>query len=274
MKSRVFVINRSIDTLRMKETREILNKNGIRFTRVEATTIDSNSNDTNATDEMIGCALSHIKIWKRAVRENLDYALILEDDVEFKSGWKKTLSKALKELPNDFDMLTLGNFGLKTVLDKDKSPFNFVLYLIVQAFGLGNDTKNTYSSIVQPYFSTGLYGYIVSRRGARQLLKLNKRILFHLDAQISSQSKDVKLYSIIDDIVYQRTTQSTINNTLHSKIKIHWDPFTAIDDKNISYNYYMNVPIGKIRILTYDVIVNAWLIVVILILIVIVLQKW
>jgi hypothetical protein len=72
------------------------------------------------------------------------------------------------------------------------------------------------------------------------------------------------------DIVYQRIETSTINTTNNVttnekrdvNLKIHLDLLdNIIDDKNIKYNYYMNVPVYKLRITKgYNVIVNGWFI--------------
>jgi len=40
----------------------------------------------------LGCAQSHINLWRRMIEQNLPYALILEDDVQFRTDWLEQLS--------------------------------------------------------------------------------------------------------------------------------------------------------------------------------------
>ena len=38
---------------------------------------------------VIACALSHISVWSKIVKDNATYTLILEDDMRFKPNWKQ-----------------------------------------------------------------------------------------------------------------------------------------------------------------------------------------
>lgn len=53
----------------------------------------------------LGCALSHYLVAKKAIREHHDFALILEDDVERREGWREDLSSLLGGL--DIDVVHL-----------------------------------------------------------------------------------------------------------------------------------------------------------------------
>ena len=54
----------------------------------------------------IGCAYSHINLWKRACDEN-KYYLIFEDDIFIKKGFDEYLKKILNNTPENFDMIYL-----------------------------------------------------------------------------------------------------------------------------------------------------------------------
>lgn len=296
----VFVINRGVDIHRMDTTHSILSRNNIKYSRFEAIVIDKETH-LNVTNEMLGCALSHINIWKKIVDNKMKNALIFEDDIMLVDDWKERLNKSMTDIPENWDILTLGNFGIKDHSDKYTSPFNFILYTIVSICNLQNKKhKKLTDNIIIPYFFTGLYGYAVSYKGAKKLLSLinNKNdITFHIDVLISCKSEYLNIYSIKDDIVYQRIEDSTINtrntsvttsvttsknknnkNTtlVNSKrsdtrnLKIHFDLLKLVDNKNIKYNYYMNVPVYKLRCINgYNVIVNGWLILFTLLLVII-----
>lgn len=260
----VFVINRSLDKERMDITHDILTKNDIKYSRFEAITVDHNT--SHMTNEIIGCAMSHMHIWNHIVSNNLKSAVIFEDDIFLKENWKTTLNIALKELPNDWDILTLGNTGIKFKYDKYDSPFNYIFYNVIALLNLGNEKyDNTlFNNITIPYFFTGAYGYAISNKGAKKLLNLINNVHFHIDVLISSHSKSLNIYSLNNDIVYQRSEKSTIsvNNYISkNKYKIHLNLFhdTMKDSKNVSYNYYMNVPVYRVIFLNKELIINGWL---------------
>lgn len=62
---------------------------------------------------LVSCAIScgHIEAYKRIADSPYHYNLILEDDVIFKNSFKQKLNNYLEELPEDYDMLFIGNGG-------------------------------------------------------------------------------------------------------------------------------------------------------------------
>lgn len=266
----VFVINRSIDKERMQKTDNILSKNNIKYQRFEAITIDKSNK--HITKEVISCALSHIHIWDYiASSDDIESAVIFEDDICFKDNWKQPLKIALKELPKHWDILTLGNTGIKFKYDKYDSPFNLILYTIVTLLNVQNKKYDNqiYNHITIPYFFTGAYGYAISKQGAKKLLNLIHDINFHIDVLISSHADFLNIYSLNNDIVYQRTENSTISvksKKQNDKLKLHLNLFNDSfkDSKNVSYNYYMNVPVYKYDIFNKELIINGWFIFILL----------
>lgn len=55
----------------------------------------------------MGCKMSHYEIIKLSKARGYKQILILEDDVEFKDGWKDILEYAMGELPEEWHMLYL-----------------------------------------------------------------------------------------------------------------------------------------------------------------------
>jgi glycosyl transferase family 25 len=271
----IFVINRDIDTKRMMDTDRILSDNKIKYSRSEATVIDVR--DSHLTNEIIGCALSHIKLWHKIVNENIESALIFEDDMFLTDDWNEVLQKGINDLPNDWDIFTLGNFGIKNKDDIYDSPFNFIFYCIINCLNIECETKKISENIVVPYFFTGLYGYAVSNKGAKKLISRIKDIndiKFHIDVMISMYNKELNIYSLNKDIVYQRLEESTINtNTVmkNNRIKLHFEILNKVDTKNIKYDYYMNVPIYKFNISKYEIVINGWFLFIIFLIMLIIL---
>lgn len=57
----------------------------------------------------VACLLSHLKVIKIIDKKNLDYALVLEDDIslEVTSKWDEYLEEIISNCPKDFDILKL-----------------------------------------------------------------------------------------------------------------------------------------------------------------------
>jgi GR25 family glycosyltransferase involved in LPS biosynthesis/tetratricopeptide (TPR) repeat protein len=63
---------------------------------------------------VIGCALSHINLWKQLVEDELnDYYIIIEDDVTLASNFSEKLNIAIKKFKEGADFLYLGAFSTK-----------------------------------------------------------------------------------------------------------------------------------------------------------------
>jgi GR25 family glycosyltransferase involved in LPS biosynthesis len=55
------------------------------------------------------CALGHYNMWKKMMDENIPYATVFEDDVEFHYMWNTLASAYYECTPKDFDILYLGS---------------------------------------------------------------------------------------------------------------------------------------------------------------------
>ena len=260
-----FVINRNCDTYRFNITNNILKSNNIKCKRFEAITPIKTIN-SYTTNEIEGCGMSHKALWKYIVDNKISHAVIFEDDITFVDNWKESFVQSLKTLPYNWDILTLGNFGIKNINDKYTSPFNYILFLIVTVLDIYNKKACIYNKNLSiPYFYTGAYSYAVSYKGAKKLLKYIKNINYHIDVLVSYHSNKLNIFSLNNDICYQRSEISTINNKKNDYLKLHLELFKHIkDDKNINYDYYMNVPVYKIEFINKYLLINGWLILVVI----------
>lgn len=75
----------------------------------ESLTLDERKMFRNISDGEMSVALHHIECYKRIVEENIDYALILEDDIVICNNFREILERYIKELPSDWDMLFIGD---------------------------------------------------------------------------------------------------------------------------------------------------------------------
>ena len=108
------------------------------------------------TVQEIAVALSHISIWRQIAEGKQEYALVLEDDVWFRNGFAHQLDQAWEEL--------IALEELKERLD--------LLYLSYKEVMNGAQKTLLSKNIFRPV--RGLWylsGYILSRRGASELLQ-------------------------------------------------------------------------------------------------------
>ena len=101
------------------------------------------------TKAEIGCAISHINVYKRIVEENIPYALILEDDIII----PKQLSMILKKIEPQID------------------PRKPDLFLLSRADNVKNKHEYIHPNIYPFYSENGAYSYIVTNFCAKILLK-------------------------------------------------------------------------------------------------------
>ena len=113
----------------------------------------------------IGCFLSHYSIWKQIIDNNIDVALILEDDCVFKDDFNTKFTEILQIDTTTYDYFTLGrnknndvyNLGPEIVIENDyvipKYSYNAHSYLLTNAGAkiLANDLALEYIIPVDEY---------------------------------------------------------------------------------------------------------------------------
>lgn len=138
----------------------------------------------------IACALSHLKIAKKIIDENLDYAIILEDDAELTLQFKHFV-KDFDIEPNKFDFLILGSFSSNQFfngkLKTKESPYKLIekesiTYLDNIEFNVGNITiHKTHYPTQKIDFIHGTHAYMLSNSGAKKLLEINYPVVVEAD---------------------------------------------------------------------------------------------
>lgn len=112
-----------------------------------------------------GCYISHIWCWQRIVEQNLDFALVLEDDFIL-NGDLAALLQYVANLPTDWHLLKLAmpNKQQKIIASEPAAVFQRIFF-----------AKNPVSTVAQ----------LVSLAGARQLLA--KAVPFYRPVDIAIQ---------------------------------------------------------------------------------------
>lgn len=173
----IFIINLPKSVDRREYMENLCLENGLEPTIIEAVdgkTLSQNlistvCNQQKAKQNMgrelmlgeIGCALSHKKIYQKMVDEDIDIALVLEDDVRFEPLLNKVLSST-ELFPNTWELVLLGHYAGHDKQKEITSPMSFWdSHRINEEIKLGRLASYGY----------GTHGYLINQQGAKKLLK-------------------------------------------------------------------------------------------------------
>ena len=170
-----------------------------RFAAVDGTSFDFSpyiplfeGNDFNYRKGIMGCALSHYKIWQSLAKTNCgedDFVLVLEDDVQlvadFQEKYKSILTDLRKDSKWDLAMLcanAFGAFGTIPNLDQGTNKIN--------------DKFTELLPIEWKNWAPGTGAYLIRKRTASKLLSLakNDKIKRAVDCFIMGHYNSVKTY--------------------------------------------------------------------------------
>ena len=109
--------------------------------------------NSKMSPSQIGCALSHIKIYKKFINTESKYAFVLEDDAIF-----------LKDFENKIKNLIIKNFKYKKQI--------MLLSELKEFYPKAIDTKDNYEIVnVSNAFFT--HGYIINKEAAKAIISFN-----------------------------------------------------------------------------------------------------
>jgi glycosyl transferase family 25 len=113
-------------------------------------------NDFNYRRGVIGCTLTHLELWKQLVNSNLDYLVILEDDVILCDDFENKLSQVCNLfVEQNIEHLALGR------------AYNCTL----------NSINNLFIQPKDPYVLWNItFAYIISRSAAKKALEYIKNV--------------------------------------------------------------------------------------------------
>jgi glycosyl transferase family 25 len=115
----------------------------------------------------VGCALSHYTLWKRMVDENINNALIFEDDIICNTNTKE-INEYIDNIPNDYGIAFLDHINNG---GKPYTPIN-------NYWLINNDTNIFVTS-----------AYVININGAKRLLSRAYPIDMQVDSYINYFSK-------------------------------------------------------------------------------------
>jgi GR25 family glycosyltransferase involved in LPS biosynthesis/glycosyltransferase involved in cell wall biosynthesis len=140
---------------------------GISLTLTPALASLFRPNDFFWKKAVMGCAVSHLKLWTMLYAEpkEIQAYLIMEDDARLKPGWKDAWLKVQPNLPGGWECIYLGG-----VLPPNREGFELVKEPIIP--GLCRIKPNTFFGQAQPtrQFHFCAYAYVLSRTGVKKIL--------------------------------------------------------------------------------------------------------
>ncbi|CAL1155452.1 unnamed protein product [Cladocopium goreaui] len=153
------------------------------------------------TKGMIGCFLSHRRIWQKMVSEKLPAVVVLEDDVRLVEDFSDKLLKLMDELPADWEVCLLGAIGN---INPDVEPFHMKLYSFCVGGGRPSPgkTRRVSDNVFVPHRPAGTHAYLVSLKGAERLVKELPLACYHVDLTAWSLP-NLKLYAAVNQIATQ-----------------------------------------------------------------------
>ena len=185
LKYKVLVINLARSPERLAAIQAQLDAINIPFERIDAfdgkslsdefveevspAHIVSKSYHRSLSKAEVACSLSHKKAWQRVIDDDLDFGVILEDDVELLDSFSEVLT-LLAELPHgDWDFIKL--YALRRGGGKN----------IAKSFDFRGHTFVTYHR-----YPLGFVGQAVSRQGAAALVRNLPYVTEPVDGQLKS----------------------------------------------------------------------------------------
>ena len=155
----------------------------------------------------VGCFMSHLACWKELVKSNKSVAFIFEDDLRPEISFEKDFEDSFQKLPSDFDMFSFG-------------------YLVIRG-----KPQKTETGLKTGKLFFGLQGYLITKNGAKKLIKYADVIESQVDSFISfiAHSTDFKLYFSPNSLVRQDNITGTSIQETNWKCNLPdtWTGFAA-----------------------------------------------
>ncbi len=241
----IYVINLKKSTERLENIKKVMEKYNLNFERFDAIygkelsqeEINKNTNILCRTllcnNGMIGCAMSHIQIWKKLLEDNTTNSyIIMEDDIQdINIKELNDLIKFINDNNFDYDFISLTCVGILCIDLKKGIKINDTLYL----------TKKIYP--------LGMGCYIINKQGAKKIIDMiNKyKITYHIDFSVTTKNflsnNNFKYYntnySLIDiNLNNIISSQSTISANKNKSIIL-----TLLNKSNLhTLEWYFKVP--------------------------------
>lgn len=202
---KIYIINLEKDHDRFLNTKEQLLLNNIPesyITRIDAIygkKLDKNILDSsNLTPSQIGCLSSHVKTLKQIIKDNVEYALVLEDDVVL-SEWFSKLEEIISTLPKTFDICWVGNCRAKwprntcSIIPDPSYDYKKLEKINDYIWRIDGKSHDNYPM--------GAYGLVISKKGAKRALDIVLSNKFVNPIDVIYVKSDMENYMTVPSII-------------------------------------------------------------------------
>ncbi len=195
------------------------------------------SKDKHLSNSSSGIWISHMWVWKEMLKKNMSYVWVFEDDARLLKSFLK-LPSLLKELERvdpkwDFvysSRLTYGETKIWLV-DESKSYPAWAQHIKISGKRFWAEPDRAVSpNIMVPGASEGVWGYIISNKGARKLLELNSYcfagcVAMDIDMWLSSYMvrPHVRMYAFHPQITDINRNETFSDNQNKMKPRLLWE---------------------------------------------------
>lgn len=147
----------------------------------------------------IGCFMSHHILYKTILEEGHETSLILEDDCLFLEGYKEVVEQAMKDIPEDWDMLYLGQANYDSIKIA-QSP-----ELKTRAI-----KENISGRLYKASRCWLTHAYVVRKKALPKLIEGTQVLYASIDGVLADVQESLNVYAIYPNIVKQDGTRSSI----------------------------------------------------------------
>ena len=230
IKYKIFVINLDRSTDRLVSISEELKNLNLEFERISAIdgkavseeflnkyySADLNKKNYYAplTKAEIGCYISHLKACEKIVSDNLDFGIILEDDLVLEPSFA-LVSEIISSIKEDWNYIKLATLFKKKKIVSRKSIYSATLNGKIYKFDFVKWNK----------VPVGAQAYAITLEGAKEFLK--KRSIFYrpidVDLQFEWETK-LNVCGLLPQFCKNKALKSDIGSR---KLKYHY-PFARL----------------------------------------------
>ncbi len=211
----IFIISLKKDIAKKKHMQELCDKHNLHPRFIDAVDgkllshidIDKIYSRKKALDNIkreltkgeIGCALSHKKIYGQIIKDGVEHAIILEDDIIFDKGFMGFLNKR-NNIPEDCDLLLLGHHPAESRDTPSRFSYWYKHPLLKHQI-IRRPSEPCY----------GTYGYYLTKQGAKKLLAHLSKVTLPIDF-LTGNSNIVNLYIMQNPIILIHEQLSKISS--------------------------------------------------------------
>lgn len=204
-----------------------------RFTAVDGANLNPNKqlqrifegNDYNMREGMVGCAMSHIKMWIELTNSHYEFFCILEDDLEFVPNFREKFLHVYTTLEKEWDICFLGHhlwkkFKTADNFDKEALP-------ILQKWGCLESLK---------FSMGGTGGYLISKKGAQKMLEIINKIGMSngIDTMMQKSANLLNVYYCKPHLIYSECWTPETNSAVDTDIQKNYRSLDLLEKVDLS----------------------------------------